>query len=170
MPLHGAGAQNKNLALFPRKIKGKYAMLARIDGVNNYIMYSERATQWNDPILLQEPRYTWEFTQIGNCGSPLWTAEGWLVITHGVGTMRRYCIGASLFDLDDPSKEIGRLSEPLLSPLEDEREGYVPNVVYSCGAIIHNNSLILPYAVSDYSSTYAVVDMVELLDALKNSK
>ena len=170
MPLHGAGAQNKNLALFPRKIKGKYAMLARIDGVNNYIMYSDRVTQWNDPILLQEPRYAWEFTQIGNCGSPLWTAEGWLVITHGVGTMRRYCIGASLFDLDDPSKEIGRLNEPLLSPLEDEREGYVPNVVYSCGAIIHNNSLILPYAVSDYSSTYAVVDMVELIDALKKSK
>jgi predicted GH43/DUF377 family glycosyl hydrolase len=170
MPLHGAGAQNKNLALFPRKIKGKYAMLSRIDGVNNYIMYSDRVTQWNNPILLQEPRYTWELTQIGNCGSPLWTSEGWLVITHGVGTMRRYCIGASLFDLDNPSQEIGRLSEPLLSPLEDEREGYVPNVVYSCGAIIHNNSLILPYAVSDYSSTYAVVDMVELLDALKKSK
>ncbi|WP_163407257.1 glycoside hydrolase family 130 protein [Flavobacterium ajazii] len=170
MPLHGDGAQNKNLALFPRKIKGKYAMLSRIDGVNNYIMFSERATQWNNPILLQEPRYTWELTQIGNCGSPLWTEDGWLVITHGVGTMRRYCIGASLFDLDDPSKEIGRLTEPLLAPLEDEREGYVPNVVYSCGAIIHNNSLILPYAVSDYSSTYAVVDMVELLDALKKSK
>ena len=169
MPLHGAGAQNKNLALFPRKIKGKYAMLSRIDGVNNYIMYSDRQTQWNTPILLQEPRYTWELTQIGNCGSPLWTEEGWLVITHGVGAMRCYCIGASLFDLDDPSKEIGRLKEPLLSPLEDEREGYVPNVVYSCGAIIHNGSLILPYAVSDYSSTYAVVDMVELLDALKNS-
>ncbi|RED26818.1 putative GH43/DUF377 family glycosyl hydrolase [Flavobacterium cutihirudinis] len=169
MPLHGTGAQNKNLALFPRKIKGKYAMLARIDGVNNYIMYSERATQWNNPTLLQEPRYPWEFTHIGNCGSPLWTEEGWLVITHGVGAMRRYCIGASLFDLDDPSKEIGRLNEPLLSPLEDEREGYVPNVVYSCGAMIHNNSLILPYAVSDYSSTYAVVDMIELLDALKNS-
>ena len=170
MPLHGAGAQNKNLALFPRKIKGKYAMLSRIDGVNNYIMYSDRVTQWNDPILLQEPRYTWEFTQIGNCGSPLWTPDGWLVITHGVGTMRRYCIGASLLDLEDPSIEIGRLSEPLLSPLEDEREGYVPNVVYSCGAIIHNNSLILPYAVSDYSSTYAVVDMSELIDALKKSK
>ena len=170
MPLHGAGAQNKNLALFPRKIKGKYAMLSRIDGVNNYIMYSDRVTQWNTPILLQEPRFAWEFTQIGNCGSPLWTTEGWLVITHGVGTMRRYCIGASLFDLDDPSKEIGRLKEPLLSPLEDEREGYVPNVVYSCGAIIHNNSLILPYAVSDYSSTYAVVDLVDLLMALKSSK
>lgn len=170
MPLYGIGAQNKNLALFPRKIKGKYAMLARIDGVNNYLMFSDRPTQWNDPVILQEPRYTWEFTQIGNCGSPLWTAEGWLVITHGVGAMRRYCIGASLFDLDDPSKEIGRLKEPLLSPLEDEREGYVPNVVYSCGSIIHNNSLILPYAISDYSSTYGVVDLAELIDALKKSK
>lgn len=170
MPLHGAGAQNKNLALFPRKIKGKYAMLSRIDGVNNYLMFSDRPTQWNNPIMLQEPRYSWEFTQIGNCGSPLWTSEGWLVITHGVGAMRRYCIGASLFDLDDPSKEIGRLKEPLLSPLEDEREGYVPNVVYSCGSIIHNNSLILPYAVSDYSSTYCVVDLIDLLDALKKSK
>ncbi len=170
MPLYGKGAQNKNLALFPRKIKGKYAMLSRIDGVNNYLMYSERPTQWNDPVMIQEPRFAWEFTQIGNCGSPLWTTEGWLVITHGVGTMRRYCIGASLFDLDDPSKEIGRLKEPLLSPLEDEREGYVPNVVYSCGSIIHNNSLILPYAVSDYSSTYAVVDLVELLTALKISQ
>ena len=169
MPLHGSGAQNKNLALFPRKIKGKYAMLSRIDGVNNYIMFSEKLTQWNNPILLQEPRFTWEFTQIGNCGSPLWTSEGWLVITHGVGAMRRYCIGASLFDLDDPSKEIGRLKEPLLSPLEDEREGYVPNVVYSCGSIIHNNSLILPYAVSDYSSTYGVVDLIDLLNALKKS-
>lgn len=167
MPLHGSGAQNKGLALFPRKIKGKYAMLARVDGVNNYLMYSERPTLWNNPVLIQEPRYPWEFTQIGNCGSPIFTEEGWLVISHGVGTMRRYCLGASLFDLDDPSKEIGRLEEPLLSPSEAEREGYVPNVVYSCGAIIHNNSLILPYAVSDYSSTYGVVDMAELLDALK---
>lgn len=169
MPLYGVGAQNKNLALFPRKINGKYAMLSRIDGVNNYLMYSDRVIQWDTPILIQEPRYAWEFTQIGNCGSPLWTEEGWLVITHGVGAMRQYCIGASLFDLDDPSKEIGRLKEPLLSPLEGEREGYVPNVVYSCGSIIHNNSLILPYAISDYSSTYGVVDMAELMEALRKS-
>jgi predicted GH43/DUF377 family glycosyl hydrolase len=167
MPLHGSGAQNKNLALFPSKIKGKYAMLARIDGVNNYLMYSDRITLWNDPVIIQEPCYPWEFTQIGNCGSPIWTEEGWLVISHGVGPMRRYCLGASLFDLDDPSKEIGRLSEPLLAPREDEREGYVPNVVYSCGSIVHNKSLILPYAVSDYSSTYGVVDLEELLYALK---
>lgn len=167
MPLHGNGVANKNFAMFPRKIKGKYAMLARIDGVNNYIMFSESPTLWNDPILLQQPKFPWEFTQIGNCGSPIYTDEGWLVLTHGVGPMRRYCIGAALFDLDDPTKEIGRLIRPLLTPLETEREGYVPNVVYSCGALIHNNSLILPYAVSDYSSTYAVVDMVELFDALK---
>lgn len=169
MPMHGNGAQNKNLALFPRKIKGKYAMLARIDGVNNYLMYSDRNTLWNNPVIIQEPRFPWEFTQIGNCGSPIWTEEGWLVISHGVGPMRCYCLGASLLDLDDPSKEIGRLEEPLLAPREDEREGYVPNVVYSCGSLIHNNSLILPYAVSDYSSTYCVVDMLELLDVLKKS-
>ncbi|WOK04202.1 glycoside hydrolase family 130 protein [Imperialibacter roseus] len=167
MPLHGNGALNKNLALFPKKIKGKYAMLARVDGVNNYLMYSDRNTVWNNPVIIQEPRFPWEFTQIGNCGSPIWTEEGWLVISHGVGPMRRYCIGASLFDLDDPSKEIGRLEEPLLSPLEQEREGYVPNVVYSCGAMIHNASLILPYAVSDYASTYGVVGMEELFYALK---
>lgn len=167
MPMHGNGAQNKNFALFPKKINGKYAVLARVDGINNYIIYSDRNTLWNDPIKIQEPKYPWEFTQIGNCGSPLWTEDGWLIITHGVGPMRRYCIGASLFDLDDPTKEIGRLSEPLLSPLEEEREGYVPNVVYSCGSMIHNDSLILPYAVSDYSSSYATVDMAELLKALK---
>lgn len=170
MPLYGEGSQGKGMALFPKKIKGKYAMLARIDGVNNYLMYSLRPNEWKNPQIIQRPEYPWEYTQIGNCGSPLWTEEGWLVITHGVGAMRRYCIGASLFDLEDPSKEIGRLPEPLLSPLEDEREGYVPNVVYSCGALIHNKSLILPYAVSDYSSSYAVVDLKELLDALKKSK
>lgn len=168
MPLHGKGAMGKNLALFPRKIKGQYAMLSRLDGVNNYIMFSDRNTLWTDPILLQKPKYAWEFSKIGNCGSPLWTEKGWLIITHGVGPMRRYCIGASLFDLDDPTKEIGRLKEPLLMPLENEREGYVPNVVYSCGSIIHNNSLILPYAVSDYSTTYAVVEMDALFEGLKN--
>ena len=170
MPMHGEESQSKGMALFPKKIKGKYAMLARVDGVNNYLMYSSRLNQWNNPQIIQRPEQPWEFTHIGNCGSPLWTEEGWLVITHGVGAMRRYCIGASLFDLDDPSKEIGRLPEPLLVPLEEEREGYVPNVVYSCGSIIHNKSLILPYAVSDYSSTYAVVDLAELLAFLKNTK
>ena len=170
MPLYGEGSLGKGMALFPKKINGKYAMLGRMDGVNNYLMYSVRPNEWKNPQLIQRPEYPWEYTQVGNCGSPLWTEEGWLIITHGVGAMRRYCIGASLFDLDDPSKEIGRLSEPLLTPLEDEREGYVPNVVYSCGSIIHNKSLILPYAVSDYASSYAVVDLKELLDALKDSK
>lgn len=168
MPFHGKGAMGKNLALFPRKIDGKFAMLSRIDGINNYIMFSDRITVWTDPILLQEPKFTWEFTKIGNCGSPLWTEKGWLVITHGVGRMRRYCIGASLFDLDDPTKEIGRLEEPLLMPIEIEREGYVPNVVYSCGSLIHNNNLILPYAVADYSTTYCVVEMDALFEALKS--
>ncbi|WP_445458378.1 glycoside hydrolase family 130 protein [Flavobacterium sp. HNIBRBA15423] len=167
MPMHGHGAQNKNFALFPRKVKGKYAMLARIDGVNNYLFYSDRITLWNNPIKIQEPKFPWEFTQIGNCGSPIYTDHGWLLITHGVGAMRRYCIGVSLLDLEDPTKEIGRLKEPLLSPLEEEREGYVPNVVYSCGSIIHNNHLILPYAVSDYSSSYVTVNLDDLLTALK---
>ncbi|GIZ08179.1 glycoside hydrolase family 130 protein [Flavobacterium sp. UMI-01] len=167
MPMHGYGAQNKNFALFPRKIKGKYAMLARIDGVNNYLFYSNRITLWNDPIKIQEPKFPWEFTQIGNCGSPIYTEEGWLIITHGVGPMRRYCIGVSLLDLEDPTKEIGRLKEPLLTPLEEEREGYVPNVVYSCGSLIHNNHLILPYAVSDYASSYVTINLDDLLAELK---
>lgn len=170
MPLYGEGSTGKGMALFPKKINGKYAMLGRIDGVNNYLMYSSRLNHWDNPQIIQRPEYAWEYTQIGNCGSPLWTKDGWLVITHGVGAMRRYCIGASLLDLEDPSIEIGRLSEPLLAPLEEERDGYVPNVVYSCGSIIHNNSLILPYAVSDYCSTYATVDLDELLEALKKSK
>ncbi|WHF52920.1 glycoside hydrolase family 130 protein [Chryseobacterium gotjawalense] len=167
MPLRGKGAMGKNLAFFPRKIKGQYAMLSRIDGINNYIMFSDRNTLWDNPILLQKPKYAWEFSKIGNCGSPIWTEKGWLIITHGVGPMRRYCIGASLLDLDDPTKEIGRLEEPLLIPLANEREGYVPNVVYSCGSIIHNNYLILPYAVSDYSTTYAVVELAALFEGLK---
>ena len=167
MPLQGKGAMGKNLALFPKKINGKYAMLSRIDGINNYIMFSDRKTLWTDPILLQKPKYPWEFSKIGNCGSPLWTEKGWLIITHGVGPMRRYCIGASLFDHYDLTKEIGRLKEPLLMPLEKEREGYVPNVVYSCGSLIHNNNLILPYAKSDYSSTYAVIEMDALFEGLE---
>ncbi|WP_027124950.1 glycoside hydrolase family 130 protein [Gelidibacter mesophilus] len=170
MPLHGNAAKNKNFALFPRKIKGKYAMLARIDGYNNYVAFSDRITLWNDPIKIQEPKFAWDLTQIGNCGSPIYTDNGWLILTHGVGPMRRYCIGASLLDLEDPTKVIGRLMEPLISPSKEEREGYVPNVVYSCGGIIHNEDLIIPYAVSDYSSSYATVNLKSLLEELKNSK
>lgn len=169
MPLHGIAAQNKNFALFPRKINGKYAMLARVDGYNNYVVFSDRITLWNDPIKIQEPKFDWDLTQIGNCGSPIYTKEGWLILTHGVGPMRRYCIGASLLDLEDPTKVLGRLKEPLISPSKEEREGYVPNVVYSCGGIIHNNDLIIPYAVSDYSSSYATVDLSSLLYELKKS-
>src|SRR5690606_23624174 len=156
-PLHGKGAQNKNLALFPRKINGNYAMLSRIDGRNNYITYSKKLNLWEDPIMLQKPLRFWEFTQIGNCGSLIETELGWLVITHGVGAMRRYCLGASLLKIDDPSIELGRLKDPLLVPNLDEREGYVPNVVYSCGSIIHNGNLIIPYGLSDYSSSFATV-------------
>jgi beta-1,2-mannobiose phosphorylase / 1,2-beta-oligomannan phosphorylase len=167
MPMHGEVAQNKGMALFPRKIKGRYAMLCRGDGVSNYISFSNKITVWRKSTLLQEPKYPWELVQMGNCGSPIETPEGWLVLTHGVGPVREYSIGASLLDLDNPELEIGRLSFPLLTPNEHEREGYVPNVVYSCGSIIHNDTLIIPYAMSDYASTYATVNLAELLTALK---
>lgn len=169
MPLYGAGAQNKNLALFPRKINGKYAMISRIDGYNNYIMYSDKINIWEKPILLQQPRFAWEFIQIGNCGSPIETEHGWIVITHGVGPMRRYVLGASLLQLDDPTIEIGRLTEPLLIPNSDEREGYVPNVLYSCGSLVHNGKLIIPYGVSDSSTAFAEVDMEELINKFKGN-
>ncbi len=166
MPLYGKGAQNKNLALFPRKINGKYAMLSRIDGVNNYIMFSDKINVWENPQLLQEPKHPWEFIQIGNCGSPIETRKGWLLITHGVGSMRRYCLGASLFDLEDPTKEIGRLKEPLLMAKDDEREGYVPNVLYTCGSIMHNNELVIPYGLSDYATGFATVPLDPLLEKI----
>ncbi|MCB0804892.1 MAG: glycoside hydrolase family 130 protein [Bacteroidales bacterium] len=169
LPLDGEIAKNKGMALFPKRIKGKYAMLCRIDGASNYIAFSDDYTKWDDAELIQEPKYPWEFVKIGNCGSPIETDEGWLVLTHGVGQMREYVLGASLFDLDDPRKEIGRLRSPLMIPNEEEREGYVPNVIYSCGAMVNNGDLIIPYGISDFASTYASVDMEELLHALKNS-
>jgi len=165
-PLHGKGAQNKNLALFPRKINGQYVMLSRIDGVNSYIGFSDNINIWEEPVKLQEPYYPWEYIQIGNCGAPEETPEGWLLITHGVGPMRRYCLGASLLDLDDPTKEIGRLKEPLLIPNEEEREGYVPNVVYSCGSIIHNEKIIIPYGLSDTGAAFLSVDLEGLIEKL----
>ncbi|MEC5145426.1 glycoside hydrolase family 130 protein [Chitinophaga sp. 212800010-3] len=167
MPLYGEGAQNKNLALFPRKINGRYAMISRIDGINGYIMYSDRINIWENPQILHTPKYAWEFVQVGNCGSPIETADGWLVITHGVGPMRTYCIGASLLDLDNPTREIGRLREPLLMPNKDEREGYVPNVLYSCGSMIHNNELVIPYGLSDYASGFATVNLESLLAQIR---
>jgi predicted GH43/DUF377 family glycosyl hydrolase len=166
MPLYGTGAKNKNLALFPRKINGHYAMVSRIDGVNNYIMFSDKVNVWENPQLLQEPKYPWEFIQIGNCGSPIETDKGWLLITHGVGAMRRYCLGASLFSLDDPAYELGRLKEPLLMPNDEEREGYVPNVLYSCGSIIHNGDLVIPYGLSDYGTGFATVPIEPLLEKI----
>lgn len=170
LPVHGELAHNKGMALFPRKIRGKYAMLCRVDGVNNYIAYSDDVNVWREAKLIQSPKYPWELVQVGNCGSPVETEEGWLVITHGVGPMREYALGASLYELDDPEKEIGRLKTPLLTPNAEEREGYVPNVVYSCGSIIHNDELIIPYGMSDCASTYATVNVNELLNELKNSK
>jgi predicted GH43/DUF377 family glycosyl hydrolase len=133
-------------------------------------MYADKINIWEKPIMLQQPRFSWEFVQIGNCGSPIETKDGWLMITHGVGPMRRYVLGASLLKLDDPAIEIGRLREPLLIPNSDEREGYVPNVLYSCGAIVHNEKLIIPYGVSDSSTAFAEVGLQELLDKLKNDQ
>ena len=170
LPVHGEIAQNKGMALFPRKINGKYAMLCRLDGFNNYIAFSDTINIWREAKLLQQPKFPWEIIQIGNCGSPIETEKGWLVLTHGVGPMREYSIGASLLDLDNPEIEIGRLKRPILTPNEEEREGYVPNVVYSCGSMIHNENLILPYAMSDYASTYATMNLNELLNELQKSK
>ena len=169
LTINGEIARNKGMALFPRKIRGKYAMLCRIDGVNNYIAYSDAINVWRNAKIIQTPKFHWELVQVGNCGSPIETGEGWLVITHGVGPMREYAIGASLYDLDDPEKMIGRLQTPLITPNPQEREGYVPNVVYSCGSILHNSNLIVPYGMSDYASTYASVNLNELLHELKNS-
>lgn len=168
MPIYGDIAQNKGMALFPRKIKGQFVMLCRIDGINNYIAFSDNINVWREAELIQRPLYPWELVQVGNCGSPLETEAGWLVITHGVGPMREYVLGATLLDLEDPCIIIGRLKDPLLVPNRREREGYVPNVVYSCGAYIHQGKVIIPYAMSDHASTYAVVDLSELLRVLRN--
>lgn len=161
--LNGKAVQNKGMGLFPRKINGKYYMLSRQDGENNYIMVSDDLHFWDKAELIQEPCNPWEVVQIGNCGSPMETSKGWLVITHGVGPMRKYSIGAILLDLENPKKINARLEEPLLEPNEEEREGYVPNVVYSCGSLIHNNTLILPYAMSDITSGVATVNVDELI-------
>jgi predicted GH43/DUF377 family glycosyl hydrolase len=165
--LNGKAIKNKGMALFPRKINGCFVMLSRQDGENNHIMFSDNIHFWQEARIIQEPKHPWEFIQIGNCGSPLETDDGWIVLTHGVGPMRQYCIGAVLLDLKDPTKIIARLDEPLLAPHEKEREGYVPNVVYSCGAIIHNNELVIPYAMSDINSGIATVAVSELLNRMR---
>ena len=167
--INGSEVKNKGMALFPRKINDRYAMLSRQDNENIYLMYSDQLYLWNSKELIIEPKYQWEFVQLGNCGSPIETDEGWLVISHSVGALRQYTIGAFLLDKNDPSKVIGRLNKPLLIPGKKEREGYVPNVVYSCGGIVNNSELIIPYAVSDYSSSFAKVNLKELIGKLKSN-
>ncbi|QDF38539.1 glycoside hydrolase family 130 protein [Bradyrhizobium symbiodeficiens] len=166
-PLRGAAAHNKGMALFPRKIGGRYAMIARQDNENLYLIYSDDLYTWESGQLLLKPQFPWEFVQIGNCGSPIELDEGWLLLTHGVGPIRKYSIGAALLDKRDPSKVLARSSEPLLRPEPSEREGYVPNVVYTCGAMRHNDQIILPYAVSDTFSSFATIKIAALMDAMR---
>jgi predicted GH43/DUF377 family glycosyl hydrolase len=164
--LNGPAAQNKGMAIFPRKINGLYAMLSRQDNENIYLMFSDNIHFWNERRVLLKPTFSWELVQLGNCGSPIETDAGWLVLSHGVGPMRKYCIGAFLLDRDDPAKVIGRLREPLLKPNQNEREGYVPNVVYTCGALLHNGELIIPYGLADHATGFATVPLAEVLAAM----
>jgi predicted GH43/DUF377 family glycosyl hydrolase len=167
LTLTGTAVQNKGMALFPRRIDGSYAMLSRQDDENLFIMFSDNPHYWSDSAVLLRPVEMWESVKIGNCGSPIETPEGWLVITHGVGPMRKYCIGAALLDLKDPTRVLGRLREPLIAPEGNGREGYVPNVVYSCGSMLHGPDLILPFAMSDRATAIASVPMADLLAALR---
>lgn len=164
--LHGNAVQNKGMALFPRKVNGKYVMITREDSESLFISFSDRLHFWNKSRIIRVPTEIWEYVQIGNCGSPIETDKGWLLLTHGVGPVRKYVIGAYLLDLEDPGKVIGWLKEPLISPGKNERDGYVPNVVYSSGSLIHNGELIIPYAMSDAYSGFAKVDVEQLLNEL----
>ena len=165
-PMGGTAVRNKGMALFPRKIGGRYAMIARQDNENLYLIYSEDLRRWDGGVAFLKPEYPWEFVQIGNCGSPIELDEGWLLLTHGVGPVRKYSIGAVLLDKADPSKVLARSREPLVRPEPSEREGYVPNVVYTCGAIRHNDFIVLPYAVSDTFSNFATINISALMDAM----
>ena len=165
--LIGDGVRNKGMALFPRRVGGHYAMLGRQDDENVSIMFSDDLHYWRNPQLVLRPAELWESVKVGNCGSPIETEAGWLVLTHGVGPMRKYCIGAALFDLEDPTRIIGRLREPLIAPEGAEREGYVPNVVYSCGAMLYGRELVLPYAMSDTATIISRIALDALLDELK---
>lgn len=164
--LNGPSIHDKDMALFPRKINGLYVMLSRQDGENIYIMFSEMIHFWYTKQLLLHPTFDWEFIQIGSCGSPIEIEEGWLVLSHGVGAMRKYALGAFLLDKNDPTKVLGRTREPILTANENEREGYVPNVIYTCGATIYRDNLIIPYAMSDYATSFAIVPLVDILAAL----
>ena len=167
-PLTGSAARNKGMALFPRRVNGQYAMIGRQDNENLYLIYSDDLYSWREGVSILRPQFPWEFVQIGNCGSPVELDEGWLLLTHGVGPMRRYCIGAVLLDKQDPSKVLARSSEPLVSPGPSEREGYVPNVVYTCGAMRHGDRIISPYAVCDTFSTFATIEISALLGAMRS--
>lgn len=167
LTLNGTAVQNKGMALFPRRIGGRYAMLSRQDDENLFVMFSDNPHHWSNPHLILKPVELWESVKIGNCGSPIETEAGWLVITHGVGPMRKYCIGAVLLDLEDPTRVIGRLREPLLAPDASEREGYVPNVVYSCGSLLHGGQVILPYAMSDKATAISSIPLADLLAELQ---
>ena len=167
-PLTGLAAQNKGLAFFPRKIHGRFAALSRYDREHNALTFSDNLHNWDDATLFKSPRQTWEMLQVGNCGSPIELDEGWLVLTHGVGPMRTYGIGAMLLDLEDPSLVLGTLANPLLSPSNEERDGYVPNVLYSCGSLVHRGVLYMPFGASDQSIGCATVDVAELLSVLKS--
>jgi predicted GH43/DUF377 family glycosyl hydrolase len=167
-PLKGAAARNKGMGLFPRRIDGKYAMIARQDNENLYLIYSDDLHTWDGGQAILKPEFPWEFVQIGNCGSPIELDEGWLLLTHGVGPVRKYSIGAALLDKNDPSKVLARSREPLLRPERSEREGYVPNVVYTCGAMRHNDQIILPYAVSDTFSNFATIKISALMQAMQD--
>jgi predicted GH43/DUF377 family glycosyl hydrolase len=166
LSLNGPAAENKGMAMFPRKVGGLYAMLSRQDNENMYLMFSDNVHFWNERQVLLKPVFSWELVQLGNCGSPIETEAGWLVLTHGVGPMRRYCLGAILLDLDDPCRVIGRLRKPLLEPNGKEREGYVPNVVYTCGALVHHGQLIIPYGLADHATGFATVPLADVLDAM----
>lgn len=164
--LNGPGVQNKGMALFPRKIGGRFAMLSRQDGENIFLMYSDNVHFWNESRRILAPAHPWEFVKMGNCGSPIETEAGWLVLSHGVGPMRKYCLGAFLLDREDPSRVIGRLGRPLMSPEGAERDGYVPNVLYTCGALLRGDRLILPYGMSDRSTGFAVISIEKIIGAM----
>jgi predicted GH43/DUF377 family glycosyl hydrolase len=166
-PLRGAAAKNKGMALFPRRIGGQYAMIARHDNENLYLIFSEDLYRWDGGVAIVKPKFPWEFVQMGNCGSPIELDEGWLMLTHGVGPVRKYAIGAVLLDKADPSKVLGRTREPLIRPEPSERHGYVPNVVYTCGAMRHREQIVLPYAVSDTFTKFAIIKIASLMELLE---
>ena len=166
VPMTGAASRNKGMALFPRTIGGQYMMMGRSDGENLFLLKSDNLTHWDDGEKILTPHYPWELVQIGNCGPPIELDEGWLLLTHGVGAMRKYSIGAALLDKRDPSKVLGRTKEPILAAADQDREGYVPNVVYSCGALKHGDQIFLPYGIADSSIGFAFVPISEMLNAM----